>query len=762
MTFVTEASLIALREGLEALLITGILLGLVTRMGREDARKHVWLGFGAAVVVSLVAGWGINEFLLAEFQQQGWGAWFALSAILLAVATLTYMVFWMWGHTTQVLSKAKEDVKHALTAGSLATIVAITFLSVIREGLETVLFYAALTSEYAFTDILVSGAVGFAASALLVYAVLRAARHVNLKRFFQLTGGFLLIVAAMLLTHAVEALTELGFLAAQPAIWDTSWLIAADSIPGRILHATVGYMPAPSLYQVLVYWGYLATAGTAFLYQQGVFHTATTSGRNLLGKRVAAVALAFALSFSTIGLAAQNPEASGGTLAGHGHGPGADDDHHDDDELLTASDIPDNATIGVMLRAHGEPLEYNATTYQEFADFARKLLIQLGFEELLEADQGTVLLDTNHPYAHEPHLDTDFVDAWLTPHEGPAAYVGSPVPDREQVPVFDGAYMMPGGPGLGEPDVLEAVGLETYTDYMQMENDSQMHPTKADILDSVATTLEERFGDKVVVETAHHIRPMVNPSEESVEQSVEELVEEEPDAIVDAYTSHLHSDIMNECMKKKAFEAALDETGYEGPVVSSAPSGLTATFARGMADAIETKLASYDEDERVWLSLTHHGADPNLQSQCKDRKDPYVNQTIEMFENTKAALDNRSLAPNVSIHQVYGSGAEGSDDGIYSPTEAVENASKTDHTSLLDVPYELPGDGFDNLVNHRLNYNLDPRDAPHYDHQFQTHLTRENVQILVTSSAFAADDRAQAQVDVIEEAIATIAEDLDR
>jgi high-affinity iron transporter len=245
MAFVTEAALIALREGLEALLVTGILLSLVTRMGRPEARKHVWAGFAAAVLVSVVAGWGIQEYLLVEFEQQGWGAWFALAAILLAVATLTYMVFWMWGHTSQVLGKAKAEVEEALTAGSLATIVAITFLSVIREGLETVLFYSALTTEHAFSDIVVSGAAGFALSAGLVYAVLRASQHVNLKRFFQLTGAWLLVIAAMLLTHAVEALTQLGYLAPQPAIWDTSWLLAADSVAGRILHATVGYMPAP-------------------------------------------------------------------------------------------------------------------------------------------------------------------------------------------------------------------------------------------------------------------------------------------------------------------------------------------------------------------------------------------------------------------------------------------------------------------------------------------------------------------------------------
>jgi hypothetical protein len=172
-----------------------------------------------------------------------------------------------------------------------------------------------------------------------------------------------------------------------------------------------------------------------------------------------------------------------------------------------------------------------------------------------------------------------------------------------------------------------------------------------------------------------------------------------------------------------------------------------------MADAIADKLTVDSEREDVWLSLTHHGADPDLDSQCRDRKDPYVNQTMAMFANVEAALDNRSLAPNTSIHQVYGAGADDPDDGIYSPTEAVENASEQGHELLLDVPYELPGDGFDNLVNHRLSYDLDPRQAPHYDADYQTHLTRQNVEITITSSAFGHETRAQAQVDTIVDAM---------
>jgi high-affinity iron transporter len=36
-------------------------------------------------------------------------------------------------------------------------------------------------------------------------------------------------------------------------IWDTSWLLKEDSIPGRLLHTLVGYVQAPDAAQILAY-----------------------------------------------------------------------------------------------------------------------------------------------------------------------------------------------------------------------------------------------------------------------------------------------------------------------------------------------------------------------------------------------------------------------------------------------------------------------------------------------------------------------------
>src|SRR5512140_2571971 len=85
--------LITLREGLEAALIIGIILAYLARTGNRNGFKPVWFGTGAAVLVSLIAGVAI--YLIAgEFSGRAEQI-FEGSAMLLAVAVLTWMVFWM-------------------------------------------------------------------------------------------------------------------------------------------------------------------------------------------------------------------------------------------------------------------------------------------------------------------------------------------------------------------------------------------------------------------------------------------------------------------------------------------------------------------------------------------------------------------------------------------------------------------------------------------------------------------------------------------
>ena len=137
------AFLITLREGLEAALIVGIVAAYLVRVGRSDALPKVWLGVLAAVILSVVAGVvvvatiGRLPFVVQETVEG--------IAALLAVAVLTWMLFWMRRQGRAMKGDLEAGVDLALASGSVLALAGLAFVSVAREGLETVLFMAAVS-----------------------------------------------------------------------------------------------------------------------------------------------------------------------------------------------------------------------------------------------------------------------------------------------------------------------------------------------------------------------------------------------------------------------------------------------------------------------------------------------------------------------------------------------------------------------------------------------------------------------------------------
>ena len=741
MAFVAEAALIALREGLEALLVTGILLGLVTKLGRPDARRHVWAGFWGAVVASLALGLAVQRWLLEPFEEQGGAEWFELGAVAVAVVVLTYMVFWMWQHTRALMATLRDRVSSMLTRGALAGVVVLAFASVLREGVEVVLFYGALWSRATPLDLAWSGAVGFLASAAIVWLILTGARRFDLAGFFGVTGLLLVFVAGGLLVHGASAAMGLGLLPPAPALWDTSAVLPDDSALGRVLHALVGYAATPTLLQALLYFGYVFGVGGAYLWKLGAFHRRTTEGRRLRQAPATAAFVVLLLVGYAVGAGAAHP---GALVGGHSHvGDGAV-------EPLSL----EGERVGVLLRSHGEPVHYNETTYRSFADFVEGLLVMFGMENLLLVDQGTVLLDKAHPFegCTPLRLDARLMDAWTRDHAGPAVCAQTPDAASE-VGLLDGYYLAPGpGPGLGEPDVLEMAGLAAYVEWLQMENRSPMHETKGRILDAAERMLRERHGDAVVVQRSYHVLPHVGGPESDAD-AAEGFRAAGVTLLVDAYTSSVFSDVMNTCMMRPHLEHELAEAGYQGDIIAAAPSGATHAYAHAVAAELKARLAEYPEGAKVALFLTHHGQRPDSKSPCGGGPDQYHATARRMFETTVQALREETGRDDLLVLQAYGQGASAPDDGVLSPLEALDAARAEGATHVLDLPYELTGDGFDNLVAHRRSYGLAPEDAPHHDARHETRMTMRGLDVRILSSSFSVEARAAALVEVIEDAL---------
>ena len=187
-------------------------------------------------------------------------------AALLAVVVLTWMLFWMRRQGRAMKGELERGVDLALAGGSVFALASLAFVSVAREGLETVLFMSAILSSAGGGVLPLIGAVaGLAFAVAIGYAFFALGVRVDLRRFFNLTGVLLIFVAAGLCAFAVGEFAEAGYFANAGATWDLGGLIPDDSPLGSVLAGLFGYRAAPTPLEVIAYLGYLVPVLALFL-----------------------------------------------------------------------------------------------------------------------------------------------------------------------------------------------------------------------------------------------------------------------------------------------------------------------------------------------------------------------------------------------------------------------------------------------------------------------------------------------------------------
>ncbi len=256
--------MITLREGLEAALIVSLVLAAVSKAGAGGLVRSVWYGVISAVGVSLAAGLVFTLVvgsLPEEVEETVAGV-----ASLVAVAVLTFMVFWMRGQARRMAAEMDAKVAGAAAVGSGWALGLLAFSAVLREGLETALFlFASLKS--ASTSAGALGAVlGLVAAVALGYALFRGSVRLDLGAFFRVTGIVLVVVGAGLLAAGIDELQAVGIVPVGVArLWDAGGILDDRAGVGAVLHGLLGYNAAPSLVEVVAYWAYLVVVGFLFL-----------------------------------------------------------------------------------------------------------------------------------------------------------------------------------------------------------------------------------------------------------------------------------------------------------------------------------------------------------------------------------------------------------------------------------------------------------------------------------------------------------------
>jgi high-affinity iron transporter len=245
-----------LREGLEAALIVGIIAAYLVKIERRDALPKIITGVVAAVGLSIALGLVITftiERVPLVVQETLEGI-----AAILAVGVLTWMLFWMRRQGRLIKGELEQGVDVALSKGSTRALVALAFLAVIREGVETVLFLIPILSfNGTGIDVVAGGVLGLLISVAAGWAIFALGIRINLRRFFTVTGTILIFVAAGLVAFAIAEFGEAGLFANAGTAFDLNRVLPDNGPIGSVLRGLFGYRSAPTPLEVVGYVVYL-------------------------------------------------------------------------------------------------------------------------------------------------------------------------------------------------------------------------------------------------------------------------------------------------------------------------------------------------------------------------------------------------------------------------------------------------------------------------------------------------------------------------
>lgn len=269
--------LIGFRESLEAALIIVIIAVYLRKIGKKELNRYLIIGTVGAIMASVMLG------LIIQLAYGGLsgasGQLFEGIASLGASSVLIYMIVWMSRNASKIKGELQQKIDLVVNQGHVLGIVAIAFLAVFREGVETVLFLnVSFFSDPAGSAIGVI--VGFALVGVIAFVLMKRTVHLDVGKFFKYTSIILIIFAAGLIGYGTHELIEagetmgvdFGVLGEKPFdinpaanIDGTYSMLHEKGAVGSILKALIGYDGNPEWLRIIVYVGFWFVVGSYVL-----------------------------------------------------------------------------------------------------------------------------------------------------------------------------------------------------------------------------------------------------------------------------------------------------------------------------------------------------------------------------------------------------------------------------------------------------------------------------------------------------------------
>lgn len=284
--------IITLREGVEAALVVGIVLSLLRQTQRNDLTPWVWSAVITGIVASGITGACFRLLFFWVQQSHSFSSeviepLLKVGFTLMAIALLSWMLLWMTEQARSMKSSIEGELQTLLAqeTGAGWAIFGLVCIAVLREGFETAVF---LTSQEQTGWNGMIGAIAGGLGAIFIgWMLFTLGIKLNLKRFFQIMGGFLILIVAGLVMSLCKSLDVVMLTLVQiprwqgmlcifepnsntsclwgPLIWNGQGILPEHQFPGLLLKALLGYRDRIYLIQGFAYLSFLIVLTRLYL-----------------------------------------------------------------------------------------------------------------------------------------------------------------------------------------------------------------------------------------------------------------------------------------------------------------------------------------------------------------------------------------------------------------------------------------------------------------------------------------------------------------
>lgn len=239
--------IIVFREGFESFLLVAVIVSYLRKSGQKWLTPAVYVAIAVAVSASVGLGYvlsvGVEETTLQRFFGERVGT--SLSSFLaneslregilgvVAILMVGTLVIYMWRTGQKVQQRMKDRLGEVSSRTSrtaaIAGVFLFTFLMITREGMETALMLLQVRGSEMFTG----AALGLCAAGAFAWGWARYGHLINVRRFFQVTGIFLLLFMVQVAIYSLHEFSEAGLLPNSEALHTATEKFSPDGLYGK-------------------------------------------------------------------------------------------------------------------------------------------------------------------------------------------------------------------------------------------------------------------------------------------------------------------------------------------------------------------------------------------------------------------------------------------------------------------------------------------------------------------------------------------------